>query len=173
MSRAVLLSIGPFWCAKIANGEKTLELRKRAPKLELPFKCYIYCTKTGRPLVYGDVFRGNWETEYTQTYGWSREDADRIWGIMNGKIIGEFVCDYIVRHCEMANADIAEQRSLVGRELILEYANGGEVVGIHISKLKMYEEPVSLEDIGLARAPQSWQYIEEFEVIGDYFSVDV
>ena len=42
--KAVLISIQPKWCAKIASGEKTVEIRKTAPKIEAPFKCYIYCT---------------------------------------------------------------------------------------------------------------------------------
>ena len=42
--KAVLISIRPEWCAKIASGEKTIEVRKTRPKLETPFKCYIYCT---------------------------------------------------------------------------------------------------------------------------------
>lgn len=43
--KAVLLSIRPKWCELIASGKKTLEIRKTAPKLEPPFKCYIYETK--------------------------------------------------------------------------------------------------------------------------------
>ena len=44
MSKAVLISIQPKWCKLIAEGEKTLEVRKTRPKLKTPFKCYIYCT---------------------------------------------------------------------------------------------------------------------------------
>jgi hypothetical protein len=38
---AVLISIRPKWCEKIASGEKTIEVRKTKPKLLTPFKCYI------------------------------------------------------------------------------------------------------------------------------------
>ena len=44
---SVLISIQPKWVAKIARGEKTIEVRKTAPK-EVPFKAYIYCS-------YGDM----------------------------------------------------------------------------------------------------------------------
>ena len=47
MSKAVLISIRPEWVKKILAGEKTLELRKTKPKLETPFKVYIYCTNSG------------------------------------------------------------------------------------------------------------------------------
>ena len=39
MAKAVLISIKPQWCELIANGIKTLEVRKSRPKLETPFKC--------------------------------------------------------------------------------------------------------------------------------------
>lgn len=42
---AVLLSVRPKWCELIANGKKTIEVRKTKPKIRPPFKCYIYCTK--------------------------------------------------------------------------------------------------------------------------------
>ena len=42
MNKAVLISIRPKWCEKIASGEKTVELRKTRPKLDTPFRCYIY-----------------------------------------------------------------------------------------------------------------------------------
>lgn len=49
MSKAVLISIRPKWCEKIVNGEKTIEIRKTRPRLETPFKCYIYCTLPRNP----------------------------------------------------------------------------------------------------------------------------
>lgn len=38
--KKVLISIRPKWCEKIAKGEKTIEVRKSAPK-GVPFKAYI------------------------------------------------------------------------------------------------------------------------------------
>lgn len=43
--KAVMISIQPKWCELICSGKKTLEVRKTKPKLETPFKCYIYETK--------------------------------------------------------------------------------------------------------------------------------
>ena len=66
MSKAVLISIRPEWCEKIVSGRKTLELRKTAPTIKPPFKCYIYCTK----FKYGEILCfPQWKT---------------------GKVIGEF-----------------------------------------------------------------------------------
>ena len=67
---------------------------------------------------------------------------------MNGqtKVIGEFTCDYILRFCHMANADIAERPSCVRREEIFEYSCGKEVFGWHISYLKIYDKPKKLSE---------------------------
>ena len=40
--KAVLLSVRPNWCKLIWAGMKTVEVRKTCPKLETPFKVYIY-----------------------------------------------------------------------------------------------------------------------------------
>lgn len=42
--KSVLIAIRPKWCEKIASGKKTIEVRKSRPKIEMPFKCYIYRT---------------------------------------------------------------------------------------------------------------------------------
>ena len=50
--KAVLISIRPEWCQKIVNGQKTIEVRKTRPKMDTPFKCYIY--KCGNGKVIGE-----------------------------------------------------------------------------------------------------------------------
>ena len=44
--KSIMLSIQPKFYELIANGKKTVEVRKTKPKAETPFKCYIYCTKS-------------------------------------------------------------------------------------------------------------------------------
>jgi len=134
--KAVLLSIQPKWCGLIANGKKTVEVRKTRPKIKTPFKVYIYCTNdrknhfwTGKRYSYADERSHN------------AFDKDG-----NGKVIGEFICDAIISHCEMANADIAEQQGCIRREQLFEYANDAELYGWHISELKIYDKPKELED---------------------------
>lgn len=45
MSKAVMLSIRPKWAEKIANGEKTIEVRKTRPKLDTPARGGSYYVK--------------------------------------------------------------------------------------------------------------------------------
>lgn len=102
MSKAVLLSIRPNWCKKIANLRKTVEIRKTAPNLEVPFKCYIYCTKAPKKLI--TIFRDGEESYDGEIYHgktkfitWDGigvpDDIDSAMQM----VIGEFVCDDIRR----------------------------------------------------------------------------
>lgn len=75
--RAVLISIKPQWCELIASGEKTVEVRKTRPKIETPFKVYIYCTQ-GKLADLGVIGQTIYEKRM--------------------KVIGEFVCDEITEY---------------------------------------------------------------------------
>ena len=150
--KAVLLSVRPMWCELIANGNETVEIRKTRPKLEPPFKVYIYCTNTRPYLVWGDVFRGNWETEFTHLSGYNRQEAQKIWDVFNGKVIGEFVCDEIreigfspYNHGEYICKDqtYIEQTGLTFDEMF-EYLGEEYGYGWHISELEIYDTPKPL-----------------------------
>ena len=91
--KSVLISIQPKWVDKIASGEKTIEVRKTRPKLETPFKCYIYQTKK---FVAVDITDG--ANKYRP---FLRQNQD--------KVIGEFVCDRIDNYeCELWNDEAYE-----------------------------------------------------------------
>lgn len=71
--KSVLISIKPKWCELIANGKKTLEVRKTRPKLEVPFKCYIYCTLKGS----NDFFKHTLNSDVSE---WNKGE----WGASEG-----------------------------------------------------------------------------------------
>ena len=151
MSKAVLISIRPDWVEKIANELKTIEVRKSKPNLETPFKCYIYCTNTRPFLVWGDVFRGDWFTEFTHLSGYSRAEADEIWNVFNGHVAGEFVCDRVETIKAATEPygiydvddDFVAQTRLVDGAL-WDYGKGETLYGWHISKLEIYDTPKPL-----------------------------
>ena len=133
--KSVLISIQPKWCELIANGSKTIEIRKTKPKLETPFKVYIYATKSGDRLVL---------------------KSDKVFEIsraITGKVIGEFVCDYIgyVRNYgDMVDSYDCIASCLSANEII-EYAkdkNGNFIYtyGWHISNLVIYDKPRELSE---------------------------
>ena len=158
MSKAVLISIRPKWCELIANGTKTVEVRKSRPKLHTPFKCYIYCTQPRYP--HEDYI----ETDYPkpQFYG-------------GGKVIGEFTCEriYEIRkrgipenfdYCylslnEWGNDDIeteirAISASCVSKEKLNAYgAKAPLLYGWHISDLRIYDAPRELSEFQRATDP--------------------
>lgn len=155
--KSVLISIRPWWCLLIAQGKKTIEVRKTIPKLKPPFKVYIYCTNTKPFLVWGDVFRGNWDTEFTNVSGYSRERAEKIWDLFNGKVMGEFVCDEITYFGNVAtdpwerllgstheeHKRLITEKACLSESEMLQYKGH---YGWHISKLQVYDDPKPITD---------------------------
>lgn len=151
--KSVLISIQPKWCELIASGEKTIEVRKTAPKLKTPFKCYIYCT----------LGKGLQDTLLT---------ADRC-RVLNGKVIGEFVCDYIWECSDIAGRCFLELNgSCLTLDELNAYSGGKTLYGIQITELVIYKKPKELSEFKsrqrrlsgyktLRIAPQSWCYVEE------------
>ena len=129
MSKAVMLSIRPKWCEKIASGEKTIEVRKTRPKLDTPFKCYIYCTLPKYP--HEDFIATDYPRQ--QFYG-------------GGKVIGEFTCDRIYELAPLNHAqDDVEKQACLTREEIVNYLKGTGY-GWHIVNLKIYDTPRELSE---------------------------
>lgn len=155
MGKSVLISINPVWCNLIANGEKTLEIRKNKPRQDVPFKCYIYCTKA----------HGRNPLELLELH---RDDGKIVQ--MNGKIIGEFICDSITEFSVPYPAYQEELPENILKESCLRYialhryaliSNNCNLFAWHISDLKIYDEPKNLDEFGSTRPPQSWGYINE------------
>lgn len=160
MSKAVMISIRPKWCEKIARGEKTIEVRKTRPKLEPPFKCYIYCTKAKERLI-GILKDG--DENYGETYHgkpvFIKLDEGSVcdmWG-KRQKVIGEFTCDliyeletrspggsyYVKGEDQPTTNDVARQSCLTLKDMH-EYLKGAKGYGWHISNLKIYDTPKEL-----------------------------
>ena len=193
MSKAVLISIRPKWVEKIANGEKTIEVRKTRPKLQTPFKCYIYCTMD-HPYISvscGKLDNLNYRTNTV--------------GRCNGKVIGEFTCDRIYK----IDKDSTDFLFKFGRLSVYKqaaekkcglcvamtddelhgYLGHCQGYGWHISDLRIYDtlkelsefKPVCRVDFGccvclhydyakmdcgekvISRPPQSWCYVDDVQ----------
>lgn len=129
--KAVLISIQPKWCELIANGKKKIEVRKTAPKLQMPFKCYIY-----------------------KTLGQKKDSFSRnIQNYFNcGKVIGEFICDKIEKFVVGSRAcDDVEEKACLSYKEICDYFYGNNYDNTcrigdawHISDLKIYDTPKEL-----------------------------
>ncbi len=141
MSKAVLISIRPKWVQKIANDEKTIEVRKTKPKLDAPFKCYIYCTRD-KHLAFMQNQTG------TNLIACMDVDAAIPVGgaIGNGKVIGKFTCDRIYELAPLNHApDDVEKQACLTREEIVNYLKGTGY-GWHLSDLRIYDTPHDLSE---------------------------
>lgn len=179
--KAVLISIKPKWVERIARGEKTVEVRKTKPKIDVPFKCYIYETKA----------------QFIK----SVKGACTSYGYGRGKVVGEFVCDSVDEYtfsnleAEYRINDIDIAKTCLNHPELIEYGKGKPLYGWHISELKIYDKPKELGEFkpwceksrktdnnlemccncknaffdedgiffgcGVTRPPQSWGFVEQ------------
>lgn len=175
--KAVMISIQPKWCELIASGKKMVEVRKTKPKLETPFKVYIYCTQ-GKDLLTSVNGIVNKPNEIVIDLTTDSEIQE-----LNGTVIGEFVCDQIdeigyspeMHGKYISDIDDIHYVSCVDFEQMFDYLADGYGYGWHISDLVIYDKPRELgefhkptlptglryEDDAITRPPQSWCYVEE------------
>ena len=180
MMKSVLIAIRPQWCEKIASGEKTIEVRKTAPK-EVPFKAYIYESRNGG-------HRCKHCNEKDSCYSYAPKNVGCYNG--SGKVIGEFICnnaselDYVYYW----NNGYEFETCLTYRQ-VADYGKGKPIYGWHISDLKIYDTPKELSEFSrpcsysglcfsckrtsfkkdgnllcntkITRPPQSWMYVED------------
>lgn len=169
--KSVLLSIQPKWCKLIFSGEKTIEVRKTAPKPELPFKVYMY-------------------ESLGKKFSCSRCEGCPIRFPLGcnegaGAVVGEFVCDKVrayipfgLRGFELFPEWLKEM--CLSKEQLDKYGGLKTLYGWHISDLKIYDKPKELgefrkvclngkcsdciyEECKITRPPMSWRYVEEVE----------
>lgn len=149
--KAVLISIKPKWCKLIASGKKTVEVRKSRPKLETPFKVYIYCTQN---TPYNPVIPMRYEKEGGNIYIGGKRYAE----FLTGKVIGEFVCDKIYDikpHFDtptfpnqyICGWEYGEEHACLSFEELTSYLNGKQGCAWHISDLVIYDKPKPLSEL--------------------------
>lgn len=141
--KSVLISIQPKWCVLIAAGEKTVEVRKTRPKIDVPFKVYIYCTSSN---VHECLMQN--ESGVKLIYCINYKTAIPCGGeITNGKVMGEFICDCItgLKADNMVQAYYNNTKdTCLTDEEIKRYANGKKLYYWHITNLVIYDKPKEL-----------------------------
>ena len=183
--KAVMISIQPKWVEKIASEQKTIEVRKTRPKMDTPFECYIYCTKSKNESL---TIRTGIEEIGNPAY------------TLNGKVIGEFVCDnvypiknqysgFVVANATQGETNEIARQSCLDYDDMVSYFGNKDGYGWHISGLVIYEQPKEVSefirpcdrfldcitckrlvrndylscDNKIIRPPMSWCYVEEKE----------
>lgn len=161
-NKAILISIRPEWCDLIVRGKKTIEVRKTRPKLETPFKAYIYCTKAPQHLI--TIFKDGEEIENGEIHHGKPvfvkcdkylPDSIRDKTQM---VIGEFTCDDIDRITPLTSSipgDLEERilgscltaqqvETYAGWKGWMRLADCHDAYCWHISDLKIYDQPKPL-----------------------------
>lgn len=151
--KAVMKSVSPRICEKVANGNCTILVSKTAPKCGAPFKCYIYCT-SAKPYLYKEANPPSelfFDSELYKGKGYD----DRLF---SSKVIGEFVCDWITKitpHCDIdgcVNQYIHGYPAILGDNDCLSFNDMKAYLGNkkgydwHISDLKIYDKPKELSE---------------------------
>lgn len=187
--KAVMISIKPEWVEKICDGSKTIEIRKTRPKLECPFKCYIYMT-AGKFKNLGTYSNLIYENRM--------------------KVVAEFICDNIYfcvadsfKYNKYFINNNFKEKTCLSIDEIYQYLGNDLGCIWHISDLKIYDSPKDITEFKkenccyyskynitengvdaeecceccvnfdngycdgrcsvLTRPPQSWCYVEEKE----------
>ena len=182
--KAILISIRPQWVAKILNGEKTIEIRKRFPSDYVGW-VYIYCTKDTK-YKYGGLAHFGYGGNYCVHLNNNKMVDDFMdfklgnlndvsWTIQNDskeRVVARFWCDKVEElmfleglydqldrgYCTdtLDNAQV-EIKSCVPQEKIIDYLySKGKGYAIHITNLEIFDKPKYLCDF-------SKPYEKEFE----------
>lgn len=163
--KAVLISIRPEWCDLIIRGQKTLEVRRTRPKLETPFRVYVYCTKAPQQLI--TIFKDGEETMDGEIHHgkpvfvkFDKLLPDSVRG-KTQMVVGEFVCDDIRRigpeYCVVKEdiksavagscLTVPQVKDYAGWKPGLSYADLKDLYGWHISDLRIYGRPRKLQKL--------------------------
>jgi len=186
--KAIMLSMQPQWVAKILNGEKTIEIRKRFP-INYVGWVYVYCTKKGET-IWG---KG---TTFTEQVG-EQYITGINYDMLNGKVVARFWCDKItkIKYGRWVGQDTFnyygyhnEWKDLVDKSMMTQmelYNYGSKLLAISITRLDIFDKPKELGEFHtaykyatleaikdyeretgdttsyrVAKSPQSWQWIE-------------
>jgi len=133
--RAVVLSLHPELWQQMKTGQKLLEIQKTRPKEDGSYTVLVYVT---------------------------------------GGVVGEFVCDCFYRldtvpevvtwalpPQESGTPYNLERASCLTKKQLKQYAgrSGEPLWGWHITQLTEYVKALSLPEVGMKKAPQSWCYL--------------
>lgn len=140
----IILSIKPKWAEKIYSGEKTIEWRKGEPKLARNNGATVYIYETAPVSKITGFFELSKD----------RFAAPTFHLVCYKKIESEEkLCSY--------DKKIIAKGCVPFNDLVKYQGKNQWVIGWQIHNLGKFPIPMKLEEFGLKRPPQSWQYIEE------------
>ena len=166
--KAMMISIKPKWCAKIMNGEKTIEVRKNKALANAIQKLinengyadiYVYCTKD-KSLIYTDGTDGKGDyVDYKYYDSYKGDEND----IGSGKVIFKFRCHEVKEISWQIGLHELDQQSFYDfldkcglRYFELkDYLNMENCYAIHIGDLEIFDKPKELSEFRYATCPKT------------------
>ena len=161
------MSIKPQWVAKILNGEKTIEIRKKFPKDYVGW-VYIYCSAEDKN---GYLIRNRSTKKMEYTY--NGFVASVCW-LANHKVVARFWCDKVEEIKRiypswdfkifawetetLSQGELEIKACLETKELRNYLAFKENGYAIHITKLEIFDKP---------------KEIREFEKVGSFLNPTV
>jgi predicted transcriptional regulator len=166
--KSILMSIQPYYAYLEMKGIKTIEVRKTKPKSK---------DWSGKVKVYVSQNKKSFNRIPKEDRVWFKQYV--------GKVAYEFVCDKVdtILCASTDHRYFSKCGTCLTEEEIGNYCNGNDIFGLHITDLKIYDEPRELGEfrkpcgdcIGkctgehyercpwqtVTRPPQSWQYVGE------------
>lgn len=154
--KSLLISIKPKFCAKIMNGNKTIEVRKNKALATAIQKLidengyadiYVYCSKEGKvPLVYNKILQ-------KCTYGGNYGSIKDVFNELNGKVVFKFRCykvEEYVNGCKL-DGDYSDYEHILKPSCLTEeeldnYCEDLSFYAIHISDLEIFDKPKELSE---------------------------
>ena len=166
--KAIMKSVSPRICEKVANGDCNILVLKTAPKCGAPFKGYIYATEAKKWFHSGIVLTSN-ELLWLSSGKIKMCDGFELWAdgedyqCVNNKVIGEFICDEIIEwqydkghqyyveypdDCTSYFPYLKCHSEATGLKCseIEKLGKGKPLYGLHISDLKIYDKPKELSE---------------------------
>ena len=150
MNKAILMSIQPKWVAKILNGEKTIEVRKKFPKDYVGW-VYIYCTKDNKEGLH--IVKDKWVC--------IKHNKVLKECCYNGTVVARFWCDKVEEITPQLWTPTKEQEILKSACLtendLFNYIGDNSkkpFYAIHISKLEVFDKSKEIGELKSKHYPQ-------------------
>ena len=174
---SIMQSIKPIHCENIAIGRKEYEVRKTKPNIPTPFKSYIYCTKN---TYSGGVIKQPLYLSNNELFMKSKIGVYDF-EIVNGKVIGEYICDdiveleydefeecYMFKNCYCGyTLDEILSASCLSYDAFCKYGNRKPIYLWHIANLKIYDEPKELGDF--SQLPKNYDKMDYYTLTHNTF----
>jgi hypothetical protein len=175
MDKAVIFAQNANNCKLIIENKKSLIITKTLPSINIPFKGYLYCNKkleidSSEGKVQHYLFTPT-NNIYSFTPSYSKLTGvyeDSNYKLLNGKVIGEFICNRIKVIIEPLELERGGQ--VTAEELNKFGANSSLLYGVEITNFKLYDEPKEVTDFyvyntiwkhTLSKIANSWTCVED------------